>query len=279
MLAPHRVAKVIQSLGTPDFERSLFELIQERLSIKQISGFGLESGRDPICVLATGSNDEEIQMARELAIEYTGGAYNQDPVLNWIKRHPIQQDILCNNWAQLPDSAFRRRFYELPKIGYEAVVAARSDTRTLVLSVYREVDGEPFNPDEIEYLRFLTPVVVSGVWKQMDMLMNARNSVVAEMPMANELGAIESRAARLIQMREGLMAQSGALTQREADICAHIVLGYTTLAISMILGITVNTVATHRKRAYAKLGISSQTELFGRCLSKGILSDRGALTH
>jgi len=54
------------------------------------------------------------------------------------------------------------------------------------------------------------------------------------------------------------------LTQREADVCAAIALGYTTVGIGLNLGISVNTVATHRKRAYAKLGISCQNELFAR---------------
>ncbi|WP_407671862.1 helix-turn-helix transcriptional regulator [Paraburkholderia acidiphila] len=38
------------------------------------------------------------------------------------------------------------------------------------------------------------------------------------------------------------------------------------MGISLILGISLNTVATHRKRAYAKLCLSSRTELFNVCL-------------
>ncbi len=66
------------------------------------------------------------------------------------------------------------------------------------------------------------------------------------------------------ELRSTLLKAPGALTQREAEICASIALGYTTLGISLKLGISINTVATHRKRAYAKLGISSQNELFAR---------------
>jgi DNA-binding NarL/FixJ family response regulator len=42
------------------------------------------------------------------------------------------------------------------------------------------------------------------------------------------------------------------------------VLGYTVLGMSLNMRISVNTVATHRKRAYTKLRISSQNELFAR---------------
>ena len=51
----------------------------------------------------------------------------------------------------------------------------------------------------------------------------------------------------------------------EAEICAMIVIGHTTQGISLDLGISKNTVITHRRRAYDKLGISSQNELFGKC--------------
>lgn len=51
---------------------------------------------------------------------------------------------------------------------------------------------------------------------------------------------------------------------REAEVCAHIVLGYSTLAFGLRLGVSLNTVATHRRRAYLKLGVCSQNELFER---------------
>ena len=55
------------------------------------------------------------------------------------------------------------------------------------------------------------------------------------------------------------------LSPREAEICAMILVGYTTLGISLNLEISINTVATHRKRAYKKLGIATQNELFCKC--------------
>ena len=54
------------------------------------------------------------------------------------------------------------------------------------------------------------------------------------------------------------------LTPREAEVCASIVLGRRVAGTSRKLNISAHTVATHRKRAYSKLGISSQNELFAR---------------
>ena len=51
------------------------------------------------------------------------------------------------------------------------------------------------------------------------------------------------------------------LSEREASVCTGIILGMTSEGIALDLGISVNTVRTYRKRAYARLMISSQNEL------------------
>lgn len=52
------------------------------------------------------------------------------------------------------------------------------------------------------------------------------------------------------------------LTQREQDVCRRILLGLSSEAISEALGISLHSTLTYRKRAYERLGISSQNELF-----------------
>ncbi|SEG66644.1 helix-turn-helix transcriptional regulator [Marinobacterium lutimaris] len=52
------------------------------------------------------------------------------------------------------------------------------------------------------------------------------------------------------------------LTARELDVGARIVLGYNSEAIALDLGISVNTVLTHRRHLYEKIGIGTQNQLF-----------------
>ncbi len=66
------------------------------------------------------------------------------------------------------------------------------------------------------------------------------------------------------RVRCALLKEDVGLTPKEAAICAAIALGQTATGIGFDHGISMNTVATHRKRAYAKLGIGSQNELFAR---------------
>jgi len=56
------------------------------------------------------------------------------------------------------------------------------------------------------------------------------------------------------------------LTGRERQVCQRILSGLSSEAISAELGISLHSTLTYRKRAYEKLGISCQNELFGTVL-------------
>lgn len=56
------------------------------------------------------------------------------------------------------------------------------------------------------------------------------------------------------------------LTPREHDVVRCLLRGESTRGAAGVLGIAETTVALHRKRSYAKLGVSSQGQLFSRFL-------------
>jgi DNA-binding CsgD family transcriptional regulator len=62
-----------------------------------------------------------------------------------------------------------------------------------------------------------------------------------------------------------LQSPLNSLSKREKDICQAVLDGLTSDAIAWRLDISLNTVKTYRKRAYAKLGINSKTALFTLC--------------
>jgi DNA-binding CsgD family transcriptional regulator len=73
------------------------------------------------------------------------------------------------------------------------------------------------------------------------------------------------QAARPDQSLAALFATSAplaALTPREQEVCRRILAGFSSEAISKGLGISLHSTLTYRKRAYQRLGISSQNELF-----------------
>jgi DNA-binding CsgD family transcriptional regulator len=73
--------------------------------------------------------------------------------------------------------------------------------------------------------------------------------------------------ARRDEIAEQVVKFLGAgLTRREAEVVSRILTGMRTEAIAEDLKIKAATVITFRKRAYAKLGVARQAELFARCV-------------
>jgi DNA-binding CsgD family transcriptional regulator len=70
------------------------------------------------------------------------------------------------------------------------------------------------------------------------------------------------------QYRMRLARIAPSLSARELDVCVCIVNGITSEGIALALNVSINTVFTYRKRAYARLGISSQNELVKLVLSR-----------
>jgi len=62
-------------------------------------------------------------------------------------------------------------------------------------------------------------------------------------------------------------------TPRETEIVSLVLLGHSNASIGTILGISSETVKVHRRNLYAKIGISSQSELYQLFISH-ILSAR-----
>ena len=66
---------------------------------------------------------------------------------------------------------------------------------------------------------------------------------------------------------------SARLTRREVAVVVRVLKGMRTEGIAIDMGLKPASVITFRKRAYAKLGIATQAELFAYCLRA--LPDRG----
>lgn len=80
-------------------------------------------------------------------------------------------------------------------------------------------------------------------------------------------------------LRERLLVQCPALTEREQAVCLRLLRGMTQEGIAADLGVALPTVKTYRNRAFARLGIHFRSELFALMLpaerpASAVLSDR-----
>jgi DNA-binding CsgD family transcriptional regulator len=114
------------------------------------------------------------------------------------------------------------------------------------LSVYRTAQDRGFSDEELARLSAVVPVagaLLRRYWAQS--------------------GAAKSKVSPPDSRVDQAFADFGEslLTDREREVTQLILRGHSSESIGFNLGISLGTVKTHRKNAYAKLGISSQSEL------------------
>lgn len=113
------------------------------------------------------------------------------------------------------------------------------------VSLLRRRSQSGFNDAELKSLRLAEPLVASIIrahWR----VFAGRESL----PVENAINLAFDGFGR------------GSLSARECEVMRLILQGHSSLSISLHLSISLTTVKSHRKNAYSKLNISTQSELF-----------------
>ena len=169
-----------------------------------------------------------------------------------------------------PDAFFESEYYrsyravpsESEEIGYitedwpqgmeeiDIAVTLEPDMVTEI-SVYRSFRDRGFRDDELARLSTVVPVITALL----------RKYWVAHGAAGMQASPPDSRV-------DDAFADFGkqVLTEREREVTRLILRGHSSASICFNLGISLGTVKTHRKNAYAKLNISSQSELLSLLL-------------
>lgn len=261
----NEMANLIGSIGNNGFERDFYNFCHNLLQVDHCTVFSFAQQGAPQCLIAEARHSHSRDVARQLAQEYTEGAYRRDPniALSQVGASPSKPPIVrCVTPSHIRDVGYRRRFYDEALVRQELALIATVNQQTLYFGFYRSADQRDFITEDASQLQQMSAFLTQTLSKHAQVL-QIREGGNTRVPEPTSLSP-ERRERMFQDLRASLLKAPGALTQREAEICASIALGYTTLGISLNLGISINTVATHRKRAYAKLGISCQNELFAR---------------
>ncbi len=254
------VSEMVSIIGDPAFSDRFFGIVERMVGADHCTVF--VSDDDGVRTLvAEAQTDTAARRVRHLADLYRDGAYRSDPV--WNRNAPqaagaaVHTQVIAPAYFENP--AYRREFYEQPNILEElAISAVACGGRRVYASFYRERGRPRFSRQDMARLQATAPVAMQVLAKHAEVTLSRPAAVAPPAPQPRRL----SREELFQRVSDAMMNDNRLLTRREAEICTGIVLGYTILGLSMNLGISINTVATHRKRAYAKLRISSQNELF-----------------
>jgi len=262
----NQAAHLVGCIGKSNFDQHFYSFCQELLNVEQCTAFHFAPHGSPHCLIAEANKRRVLDITRQLAQEYTEGAWKRDPNLSLPVPLPGQSAagndtmVCCVSPSHIRDLGYRRRFYDYAQVRQELTLIAQPEPHShLYCSFYRGPRQPDFSHEDIAQLRHWGSLIAQVLNKHVSITRSDGEDAAAE-----AIPGAERRERMYQELRGSMLRLPCGLTQREADVCAAIALGYTTLGIGLNLGISVNTVATHRKRAYAKLGISCQNELFAR---------------
>jgi len=257
-------SRLVAALGREDFGEFFFEFFDQRIGIDSCTVFKFGLDHAPSCVLAEGGDGPggraRTRIARDVAVEYTTEGYRHCPhtrLLSSVAEQPVTRlydpDALCSR-------DYRRRFYARPDVDHELLLAERVEGSVFYVGLYRG-GGNRFETNALELVSYYASLMLNC-------LVRHTQFTEALHPRALWTKTTPTRIREMLPtLRETLLRDPGRLTVREAEVCAWIMVGFSAEAISTALGISFDTVKTHRKRAYAKLDIGSQNELFTRYVS------------
>jgi len=130
-------------------------------------------------------------------------------------------------------------------------ILCRDDRSYYAMSFYRTHQSGLFYKNEVNALSSLSEILSSLILKHVDV--SNLSPVIFQKTITDDV------------LRK-LHDRTNNLSDREAEVCALIMLGHSSESISLKLDLSINTILTYRKRAYSKLNINSQNELFRICL-------------
>ena len=251
---------LVSAVGSAAFGPEYFRLFNDALSIEHCTVFAFRNGLRPAALVTECAS--EGSLVRELAHEYVAGAFKKDP--------NIRRDVATSSpliytlrAEDVCDADYRQHFYDQPALSHELVLLGNLQGTLFYSSFYRGAVEGKFQREDMDAVHLLSYFAFKALQRHVELQGETFESVPSPVMSAQINAPFCQQREAFTHLRSVLLADSAKLSPREADVSAAIVLGYSTVAISLNLGITLNTVATHRKRAYFKLRICSQTELFG----------------
>ncbi len=244
-----RLALVIAAIGQERFEARLADLLAAAANLDQINVVSLEGERTRPLFSWHRACPE---MASDLVGQYVSERFFQrDPTLDRLTRSKRQGLCLgLMRRGQIEDDWYRRHFFDDAQLEGKLSILDQGQTHAIYQNYYFATGTEAFSLREVENLARLAETASQCILRHLEL-----RAAPAE-PSRPDPATVS----RILGRR------APSLAVREREVCSRIVTGYTTEAIALDLGITANSVATYRKRAYAKLGICSQHQLFLLCL-------------
>ncbi|MER8421070.1 LuxR C-terminal-related transcriptional regulator [Mesorhizobium sp. M1329] len=256
-----KAGDLVSTVGSDQFGLQFYRLFHDLFAIEECTVFAFPPSRMPNRVVIEADNPAAKQIAVQLAERWVGGDYLVDQNIRRYNQARTRLTYVLKP-REINDDSYRRRYYENPSICRELGLMARVNDTHYLMTLARRSRDDDFDCHDVRTFEALSGLILKTIHRHEELV--AGKDRTRACGTAIDFSSQVQRDNAIGYLRDVLLGGPQRLSVREAEVCSRIALGYSTLAISLHYGISLNTVATHRKRAYAKLGICSQNELFSR---------------
>jgi DNA-binding CsgD family transcriptional regulator len=246
---------LIASVGEPGFAAQALAFINSQVLAEHLSLLAFDAALVPrVAGTASRASDSTAKIAGQ--VYERALFYRFDPNSERVRTGSADDDVMLSTLAaaDIRDARYRSSIYGRFGIVERASLIRRVLGRWVQLNVYRDRASGRFEQAALAKLTEMGPLLIACTGKHL-----AQTS----RPAAGR----RDRAATVASFESMLQSLNAGLTQRERQVCAHALAGVTVAGIAVTLGVKDSTVATLRRRAYAKLGISSLNALFAMCVA------------
>jgi DNA-binding CsgD family transcriptional regulator len=236
-LAAGDVTSAVLAIGRPDFPKILIDTLRSQAGVGHCMVFALTRAGAAHCLLDVGN----IPIGGDLGAAYAGQFHQSDPNRDALFEAESAAPIMLPAFApRMYGARYRKIFFHDSGIVDKCATAIWTGDTCFYVNFYRIAAQGRFGDAERARLQAIAPAIGASVARHFQQATPDHN-----------LAALFATRAPL-----------AALTPREQEVCRRILEGFGSEAISQALGISLHSTLTYRKRAYQRLGISSQNELF-----------------
>jgi DNA-binding CsgD family transcriptional regulator len=240
---------VILSIGKDEFEDVLFDAFHREMRARQVV---LHHFRDDVTVETLAAKDDRQDgCVHSLVHDYVHHYHVYDPFR--ARCTPAKsRTVELQGFAvkEIAETEYSQRLFVEPGIAGKLCVILRRPRDAICLSLYRDRRYGSFGAEDFNRIEAIKAPLAAAFERHLDF--KPTRTLPSPARMADILQGSES-----------------VLSSREAAVCARIVTGYSNEAIALDLGLSFHSVRTYRRRAYTKLKVTSQNELFALILNGG----------
>ncbi|MFT5132119.1 MAG: DNA-binding CsgD family transcriptional regulator [Gammaproteobacteria bacterium] len=245
-------------IGQGEFDQTLFSFLNEFLLIDHFAVFtySKEEGAGHLFTKSIMPEEEAEELARDYVDEY----HQRDPHFsqgNSLKGNEDEEPVHPRLDAEY-DPEYRDHFFTQHDLVDKISITRKVEDGHVYCNFYRIGESGQFTSEERQLFDTFLPLITNLIASHFTILMLQGKNNPDEIRTAKSL--VHSVISRKVTPFD-------KLTSRESDVCERILLGLTSTGISLDLNIAESSVNTYRRRAYEKLNIATQNELFSLCIS------------